>query len=113
MLMNLQGNIQQALTMTLNFEMDAYLAIIEKILKLNSKSAYLYLDNTSSLSSEEQQRINLLLCRRGAIGFFGDCYLRIKINNGAESRKTRMATNGHRATATHDYSSSTIREEDL
>lgn len=102
-----------ALTMLMNFQADAYLSCMAEILEPTSKSSYLYLDNIATISIEEQQRINRLLFARGAVGRFGDAYVRIKINNGMEHRKTRGTSTGQRVQSPHDYSDVGIREEDL
>ena len=102
-----------ALSMFMNFQTDAILSCMAKILEHSSESSYLYLDNVACLSIEEQQRINRLLFTRGAVGRFGDAYLRIKINNGMEHRKTRQTSSGQRVQSPHDYSDINIPEEDL
>ena len=71
----------------------------------------LYLDKVQLLTIEEQQRINMLLFTRWSIP--QDRWIRLKINDGQWSRKTRKTMSGHRTEATHDYSEITIRENEL
>lgn len=96
----------------LNFEADIVFDGLGNLMENeNEKYLYLYLDKISSLSVDEQCRINQLLYRRWTIGKFR--ILKIKINNGNKWRKTRTAANGHRVEATHDYFSTDIKEEDV
>ena len=71
----------------------------------------LYLDKIQSLSVEEQERINSLLYTRWNIP--DDRRIRLKINNGQWSWKTRYSATGHRVESPHDYSETTIRENEI
>ena len=96
----------------LNCENDLAIVWLAALMeKENKKYMYLYLDNTSNLSVEEQTRINLLLYARWWIN--DNKWLHLKINNWAKSRKTRTASNGIRVEAIHDYSETNIYEEDI
>lgn len=97
----------------INFEIDVPLAIMSEILEEKGKYAYMYLDNIAFLTMEEQQRINRLLYARGWIDHLGHCSLYLKINNWSSWRKTRFTSYGQKIEAPHDYSETTLAEEDL
>lgn len=95
----------------LNLESDILFEWLPKLMKAEDITHLnVYLDNTGTLSIDEQSRINELLYTRGAIK---DRWLRLKINNGNARRKTRTSKSWHRVEATHDYSETSIKEEDV
>jgi hypothetical protein len=75
----------------------------------NAKDLYLYLDNISELSVDEQSRINNILYTRGSVD--KDKYIRLKINNGNRYRRTYITNTWKRVQSTHDYSETNIKEE--
>lgn len=108
----LQANNEEYQNMLLNFERDITFDGLGELMKEEGqKYLYLYLDKIQTLSIEEQQRINVFLYSRWAIK--NDRYVRVKINNGDWSWKTRYSATGHRVETTHDYSEVTIYEDQL
>lgn len=98
----------------LNFESSVTFDGLSKLMEDEWKSyLYLYLDKVQSLSAEEQQRINNLLFSRWALDMYGNSYVRLKINNGNWARKTRYTSSNQRVESPHDYSETTIRENEL
>ena len=96
----------------LNYESDIAFDGLAKFMDWkDSHHLYLYLDKVQHLSVDEQIRINRILYARWWIR--NNKYVRLKINNGNNQRKTRYADNGHRVEAVHDYSETSIYEEDL
>lgn len=96
----------------LNFESDITFNGLGQLMEDEwRKYMMLYLDKVQLLSIEEQQRINMLLFTRWNIP--QDKRIRLKINDGQWSWKTRRTMSGHRTEATHDYSETTIRENEL
>jgi len=109
----LQENInEEQKNRLLNFESDITFNGLGQLMEDEwHKYMTLYLDKVQLLSIEEQQRINMLLFTRWNIP--QDRRIRLKINDGQWSWKTRRTMSGHRAEATHDYSEITIRENEL
>jgi hypothetical protein len=64
-----------------------------------------------SLDTAEQQRINTFLYTRWHIP--RDRWIRVKVNNGMDSWKTRYSSIGHRVESTHDYAETYIHEDEL
>ena len=96
----------------LNFESDITFDGLNKLMEDKwEKYLYLYLDKIHTLSIEEQQRINMLLYTRWNISI--DKRIRLKINNGHWSWKTRYTMSGHRVATPHDYSERGIYEDEL
>jgi hypothetical protein len=96
----------------LNFESNITFNGLSKLMEDEwQKYLNLYLDKVQALSVEEQQRINTLLYTRWNIP--DDRRIRLKINNGQWSWKTRYSAIGHRVESPHDYSETTIRENEL
>jgi len=96
----------------LNFESDiAFEGLGRLMLDEKQSYMYVYLDQIQSLITEEQQRINMLLYTRWTIPH--DKRIRLKINNWNWLWKTRTSMSWHRVQATHDYSETTIYEEDV
>ncbi len=112
---NLEKNQQPGYkNMLLNFESDITFHGMSELMRSEwQKYLNLYLDKVQSLSLEEQQRINTILYTRGSIGRYGDRRIRLKINNGEWSWKTRYSSIGHRIEAIHDYSEVYINENEL
>jgi hypothetical protein len=96
----------------LNFESDIAFNGLGQLMKDEWHTHItLYLDRVQSLSIEEQQRINMLLFTRWNIP--QNKRIRLKINDGQWSWKTRRTMSGQRTMSTHDYSEITIRENEL
>lgn len=109
----LEGNTdKQRKNRLLNFESDITFDGLSRLMENEwQRYMYLYLDKVQSLSIEEQERINTLLYTRWGISY--DRWIRLKINNGQWTWKTRYASVGHRVESPHDYSETTIRENEL
>lgn len=109
----LEGNTdEQRRNRLMNFETDVTFNGLSRLMEDEwQKYLNLYLDKVQSLSVEEQERINTLLYTRWNIP--GDKRIRLKINNGQWSWKTRYSAIGHRVESPHDYSETTIRENEL
>jgi hypothetical protein len=107
-----ENNDEERKNRLLNFESDITFNGLGQLMEDEwHKCMTLYLDKVQLLSIEEQQRINMLLFTRWNIP--QDRRIRLKINDGQWSWKTRSTMSGHRAEATHDYSEITIRESEL
>ena len=105
-------NNQENLERMYGLEYNWIIYAIAKILrKQDQKYLYLYLDNAKNLSVNENSRLNNLLYTRGSI--YEDRYIRLKINNGDNNRKTRSTNTWQRAQATHDYTETSIKELDI
>lgn len=76
----------------------------------NQKYLYLYLDKTDILTWDEQRRINTLLYTRWSVN---DIRIRVKINNGKWTWKSRTSSTWNRIQSTHDYTEIIIHEEKL
>jgi len=108
----LEANDEEYRKMILSFERDITFDGLGDLMKAEGqKYLYLYLDKIQSLSIEEQQRINIFLYTRWVIN--NDRYVRVKINNGNWSWKTRTSATGHRVESTHDYADLNIYENEL
>lgn len=109
----LKENInEQQKNRIMNFESDITFNWLHKLMEDEwEKHLYLYLDKIHILSIEEQQRINMLLYTRWNISI--DKRIRLKINNGHWSWKTRYTSGWIRIQSPHDYSERGIYENEL
>ncbi len=96
----------------LNRESDITFNGLGKLMKNEwEKYLCLYLDKIQTLTIGEKQRINTFLYTRWSIP--QERWIRLKINNGQWAWRTRYSSVGQKIESPHDYSESTIRENEL